>query len=173
MASAKKAKGKQLETEVRRLADRWGVGAPRLWRIEPPMQAGRIVAAAPCDFLGCLPDGRAVAVECKEVTADARFGFARLESHQVATLEAIATRGGVGILVVRVGVVTWALRWEALRGPWTHWATGGAVVGEASLDVAALDRLGRRLVGVDWWTALPGLPVEGDVAQGRLFGGAT
>jgi hypothetical protein len=54
----------------------------------------------PFDMFGVLPDGRALAVEVKDVDKLPRDVFGLLESHQVSWLRAYASRGGASLLVV-------------------------------------------------------------------------
>ena len=160
------AKGKRLEAELRAYHASFGPGEPNMTRLHAAARLGK----ADADFSGTMPDGRAVLVEAKEVTARARFELKMIDPHQMDALRSVGQRGGVAVLVVRVGDATWAMGWEALQGAMAQWAvawaTGRAAPGTASLSPADLDRVGARLVGVRWWgVELPGWSER----QGRLL----
>ncbi len=162
------ANGKRLEAELRAYHAELSKidGAPRIGRLHAAARLGK----ADGDFSGVTADGRTVLVEAKEVTARARFELKMIDPHQMEALRSVGMRGGVAVLVVRVGDATWAMGWEALQGAMAQWAvgwaTGTAAPGTASLSPADLDRVGARLEGVRWWgVALPGWSER----QGRLL----
>ena len=157
------ARGKALESELRayHVALSGAEGAPRMGRLHAAARLG----AAASDFSGLTVDGRTVLVEAKEVTSKPRFPLSMIEPHQARALREVGAAGGVAVLVVRVGAVTWALSGAALHGAMVAWVGGGA----ASLSVADLDRGGARLDGVAWWgVELPGWS-EAVAGQGRLL----
>ena len=159
------ARGKALEAELRAYHTHLAAldGAPKMGRLHAAATLGK----ADSDFAGHL-SGRRVLVEAKEVTAAARFRLDAIEPHQVRALRECHQGGGVAVLVVRVGGVTWAMGYPALEGAIVRAAVGAGAPGTASLAVADLDRVGARLVGVAWWgVELPGWSEP----QVGLFGG--
>jgi len=156
------ANGKLLESELRayhnELANVWG--APKIGRLH----AAKLLGAAAGDFSGLTVQGRPVLVEAKEVTSKARFELDMVKPHQLRGLREAATKGGIGVLVVRVQGVTWALSSAVLDAAIIQHEAGGP----ASLSPADLDRVGARLEGVRWW----GVEVPGRSERQRgLFGG--
>lgn len=165
MGSRHFARGKALEAELRAYHTHLAAldGAPRMGRLHAAATLGK----ADSDFAGHV-GGRRVLVEAKEVTAAARFRLDAIEPHQVAALRECHRGGGIAVLVVRVGGVTWAMGYPALEGAIVRAAVGAGAPGTASLAVADLDRVGARLQGVAWWgVELPGWTEP----QVGLFGG--
>ena len=164
-AAHKYAQGKQLEAELRwyHVGLESVPGAPKMGRLHAAATLGK----ADSDFAGHV-GGRRVLVEAKEVTSSARFRLDAIEPHQVKALRDCHQGGGVAVLVVRVGGITWAMGYPALEGAIVRAAVGAGAPGTASLAVADLDRVGARLVGVAWWgVELPGWSEP----QVGLFGG--
>lgn len=159
------ARGKALEAELRAYHTHLAAldGAPRMGRLHAAARLGK----ADSDFAGHV-GSRRVLVEAKEVTSSTRFRLDMIEPHQVKALRECHQGGGVAVLVVRVGAVTWAMGYPALEGAIVRAAVGAGAPGTASLAVADLDRVGARLQGVAWWgVELPGWTEP----QVGLFGG--
>lgn len=153
-----KARGKALEAELRAYHATFGPDAPRMGRLHAAPKLGKAAG----DFSGLLPDGRVVLVEAKEVTSKPRFPLDTLKPHQTAALRDVHRAGGLAVLVVRVGLQTWALGYPALEGALVRWT----LAGKASLSTGDLERCGARLEGVAWWgRELPGW----SEAEERLF----
>lgn len=101
---------------------------------------GCFLAKEGVDFVGVI-GVRAVFIEAK-ATKSKRFQLRAIKPQQVSALMVAHDLGALALLVIRIGVETWAVRAEKA---WTDT--------RKSWGAADLDALGVRLRGVDWLSA--------------------
>jgi penicillin-binding protein-related factor A (putative recombinase) len=108
----------------------------------------KVIGRAAPDWL-LTRHGVVVVAELKS-TETLRWSLADLADHQASWLDNAAGAGAsAGVLLQLGDGAVWWLPWYELRPVWVRWRRGEAARGEASLDDAALLRLGERADG-DW-----------------------
>jgi hypothetical protein len=99
---------------------------------------------AAADFVGLLPDGRMLAIECKSVEGH-RLALSAIQPQQRTHLGAVTAAGGVGLLVAEFrdeGAVTRTARQYVIPWHLAPWAT--ARTAEALTELAATPWRERR-----------------------------
>lgn len=157
-----------LDAQHKRYA-RSGVSVVRLGPPVEPVKIGarllfRATGPGPVDYLAVA--GAMDFVFDAKSTAKDYFPLNALPEHQARYLDevtAAATDGHVvGGLVVRVADLgAWWLPWRALAPLWWAWFRAPkAPRGTASLTLAQLHEVGRRLDGVEWLSAASAMALE-------------
>ena len=105
---------------------------------------GRFAATGPPDFVGVLHDGQAVAADAKS-SAHGYLLMTAIPRHQALDLTAWADRGGVALILARLGDAgSWVIDWRIVGAVWwarLHaWQPG--------------DMGGTPMQGADWLSAL-------------------
>lgn len=99
---------------------------------------------AAADFVGLLPEGRMVAIECKSVEGQ-RLALSAIQPQQRTHLSAVAAAGGVALLVAEFrdeGAVTRAARQYVI--PWHQVPWAKARTAESLTELAATPWRERR-----------------------------
>lgn len=99
---------------------------------------------AAADFVGLLPDGRMLCIECKTVEGQ-RLSRAAIKPQQLAHLGAVAAAGGIALLAVEFrdeGTVTRAARQYVIPWHLVPWAT--ARTAQSLTELAATPWRERR-----------------------------
>jgi len=104
---------------------------------------GKWFRSGPCDFAGSVR-GRAVIFDAKDCAAD-RWPLAKLETHQALGLERAQRTNAYAFVALRLPWGAYVLPWSRLRGLWDRATQKTAKRGEYSLDLIALQKVGRRM----------------------------
>lgn len=123
-------RGSAWEAQLERLHDRYRRDRLAVvLRVHPPVRmladhgksfTGIWAGDGPPDFVGALPDGRAVAFDAKTRQTGASFPLSMLPRHQARDLEAFHLAGGLAFVAYRLRGHAFALPWADL-GP-RYWA---------------------------------------------------
>ena len=100
-------------------------GCSALYKIpDPPKSHAQKATKRPCDFIGVMPDGRALRCEVKAAKASHKgvlgFGPSQFRPHQLAHLAAVAKNGGRAVVAL---VSFWpGLSWKLYLWRWSEFA---------------------------------------------------
>lgn len=112
-------------------------------------------ARASVDYVGCLDDGRCVAVEAKATQAE-RWDWASslgaptatgAEGIEWATLRRVYSLGGVAVVLLAWGARHYVVPWSTLRD---DRAQGAASWSHGDMTEAVARGAARRIMGADW-----------------------